>query len=163
MCFAHYQRKRNGVAMDKPILFQGDVANRNTPLHNSWSNMKARCDNPNKDFYERYGGRGIRYCESWAIFKNFEADMLPTWRPGLTLERVDSEGHYEPGNCRWATRKEQTANRAEPANQKLNFEIAQDIRRQYESGKYTQAALARHYGVTQALISQVVRGKQWNG
>lgn len=77
----------------------------------SWSNMINRCTNENADNYAYYGGRGIRICNRWRkSFKAFYEDMGP--RPKQTsLDRIDSNGNYEPKNCRWATGKVQRANR----------------------------------------------------
>lgn len=78
--------------------------------HNSYTNMKGRCLNPNHDAYKNYGGRGITICERWLhSFENFLADMGE--RPeNKSLDRKEVNGNYEPSNCRWATRKEQANN-----------------------------------------------------
>lgn len=83
---------------------------RGTPEYLAWAGMIQRCTNPNNSKWEHYGGRGIKVCERWYDFVNFYADMGS--RPGgLTLDRINNEGNYEPENCRWATVGEQNANR----------------------------------------------------
>jgi hypothetical protein len=78
--------------------------------YNSWYSMKARCLNSKNEAFTYYGGRGIMVCERWMVFENFLADMGE--RPeGLTLDRINNDGHYEPSNCRWATWKQQANNR----------------------------------------------------
>ena len=81
-------------------------------LYGIWQAMKNRCNNPNVVGYRDYGGRGITVCERrLESFENFRDDMLLTWAPGLSLERKDNDGPYSPGNCVWATVKEQSRNK----------------------------------------------------
>lgn len=75
-----------------------------------WRSMRQRCENKNRKDFVNYGGRGIRVCEQWQTFEGFVADM-GTRPDGMTLERVEQSGNYEPGNCKWATPKEQARNR----------------------------------------------------
>ena len=72
--------------------------------------MLSRCLNPHNKSFKDYGGRGITVCERWREFSNFLTDMGE--RPeALSIDRINNEGDYEPGNCRWATRLEQRLNR----------------------------------------------------
>jgi hypothetical protein len=81
-----------------------------SPTYSSWAAMKQRCLNQNHPKYRNWGGRGIAVCDRWLKFENFLADMGE--RPvGKTLDRINNDGDYEPGNCRWATPAQQVANR----------------------------------------------------
>jgi hypothetical protein len=72
--------------------------------------MRSRCSNPKEKFYSRYGGRGISVCGRWQeSFENFLSDMGPR-PPGMTLERKNNDGNYEPTNCIWATQNDQALN-----------------------------------------------------
>lgn len=77
-----------------------------SPTYSSWRAMLARCRQPNNNRFQYYGARGIQVCERWLSFENFLEDMGE--RPaGLSIDRIDVDGNYEPGNCRWATPLEQ--------------------------------------------------------
>lgn len=82
-----------------------------TPTYQSYNCMLDRCYNPNASNYHRYGGLGRKVCDRWrGSYKNFLLDM-GTRPSGMTLERKNTKGDYEPGNCIWATPKEQANNR----------------------------------------------------
>ncbi len=83
-----------------------------TPEYKVWQNLKDRCYNEEAVQYPNYGGRGIRVCERWLeSFENFLADMGLRPGPGYSIDRENNDGHYEPGNCRWATSDIQANNR----------------------------------------------------
>lgn len=79
--------------------------------YNTWRHIKERCFNKKSEFYDNYGGRGITMCERWRdSFENFFADMGHSPSSEHSIDRINVDGNYEPGNCRWATSREQSRN-----------------------------------------------------
>ena len=85
-----------------------------TRLHNVWKSMRQRCTNPNSRNFKNYGGRGIRVCDEWDSFDSFydHVSQLPYFgEKGRSIDRINNDGNYEPGNVRWATTVEQEHNK----------------------------------------------------
>jgi hypothetical protein len=115
-----------------------------------WKEMRSRCSNPRHARYKDYGGRGISVCERWQrSFASFLEDMGRRPAPGLTLDREDNNGDYEPGNCRWATVAEQNRN--------------QRRTRLYTLDGRTQcmAAWAREAGLGETTVRRRIADRGW--
>lgn len=100
------------INMDRGTTHGHNRNGKRTPEYTSWHQMIQRCTNPNNKYYSYYGAEGVTVCDRWKhSFENFFADMGTKLHPKLTLDRwPNMKGNYEPGNCRWATRKQQMAN-----------------------------------------------------
>lgn len=95
------------------LTIHGQASKRSrTVLYKTWAGMKRRCTNPNATGYENYGGRGIRVCDEWMhSFEAFAEHLGERPGPGYSIDRINNDGNYEPGNVRWATRAEQNRNK----------------------------------------------------
>jgi hypothetical protein len=128
------------------------TSHRNTPLHNAWCNMKARCLGRHHGS-EMYPDKNITYSQDWETFTGFLRDMQGTWKPGLTLDRIDNSKGYYKENCRWATRAQQAQNRDCCV---VTLELAIYIRELYATNLYTQARLAELFGLNPHNIADIV-------
>jgi hypothetical protein len=128
--------------------------------------MVRRCTNPASDDWLRYGGRGITVCSRWLRFDNFFADMGPC-PDNLSLDRINNDGNYEPGNCRWTTFEQQMRNRRSNSgerhtNARLSVDDVWAIRRLALDGA-TYRSIASAFGVSHANVGYIVRREAWRG
>lgn len=120
-----------------------------SPTFVSWTSMMQRCYDKNNISYSRYGDKGIQVCKRWKDFTLFLQDMGER-PPGLTLDRLDHKGNYEPCNCRWTDPVEQNREQRKLTDEQVSL-IKKDKRNQY--------VIARDYNVSQTTISAIRTNK----
>lgn len=141
-----------------------------------WSGIKSRCLNKNNPAYKNYGARGITICDRWMnSFIDFFSDVGRRPSADMSIDRIDNDKGYEPGNVRWATRKEQARNRRNDnlfggkrgggacgerqGSSKLTEKEVREIRQQ--KGNITQKKLASMHGVSRITIQSIQKGFTW--
>ncbi len=122
-----------------------------SPEYWAWAALIQRCTNENREDYKLYGGRGIKVCERWLKFANFYADMGPKPSSKHSIHRLDNNQGYFPENCRWATPKEQAANRRPTSLRRLTDAQVLEIRASSER----QSKLCKKYGVGKSVLSEI--------
>lgn len=121
-----------------------------TPEYRAWKAMKGRCLSPTNKRYEYYGGRGIQVCDEWRdSFEAFLCDMGPRPSDEHSLDRIDPDGNYEPGNVRWADKLTQLRNRRNVARATINGETK------------TLTEWAKEYGISPELVRSRVKDRGW--
>lgn len=123
------------------------------PLRGVHNTMKQRCTNPNTRMYYRYGNRGITVCEEWNNFKPFYDWAIGNgYKYGLTIDRINNDGNYEPDNCQWITLEENISK-----NAKLSKDDVNAICETYLNINITQKELAFKYGIDISRIGQILK------
>jgi hypothetical protein len=125
----------------------------------AWKSMNKRYYKPYFIGYSNYGGRGIHVCQRWRnSFQKFFNDVGPKPSAKHSLDRVDNNGDYAPGNCRWATRLEQAQN---TRSNVTSLKEAENIRTQYALGGVTKRELCWQYGLAEQTIYRIVENLSW--
>lgn len=137
------QRERTSAALTKH-------GKRHTKLYAVWNSMIGRCNRKNSTAFRDYGGRGISVCEEWMCFPAFHEWAIKSgYREGLSLDRIDVNGNYEPGNCRWASRVVQANN------------TRKNVFLECFGQSHTASEWSRIYGIKYATLLKRVR-KGWS-
>lgn len=128
----------------------------NSPTYSSWKGMKERCTNENNKKYDYYGGRGVTLCERWHSFNNFLEDMGEKPEKNWHIDRIDVNGNYEPGNCRWITLAENNRNKRTNVVLEFNNEskcLAEWSRETGVSSQLFRYRLSKGWPIEEALFT----------
>jgi hypothetical protein len=141
-----------------------------TRVYGIWNAMIQRCTNPSQPHYERYGGQGVKVCWQWRNFEGFYADMGEPPTDRHSIDRIDNSKGYEPGNCRWATPKEQRANQrprppvtwAMPKGEgHFKATITEEMVREIRASPERNCDIARRIGLSKQSIADIRKYRTW--
>lgn len=128
------------------------------PVYTAWQNMKSRCLRPANPKFGRYGGRGITICPEWMECRAFASWAFANgWAEGLTLDRIDNDGHYEPTNCQWISKAK---NSRKKSTTKLTYQLSREIYRRAENGENLYR-LAEKYNVSHGTVWFIAKEMTW--
>lgn len=161
VCGNKAERKiHDGLKQKKCCGGSSKIAKKGTPLHNTYVGMTQRCWDKNAINYKHYGGRGIEVCKSWRNFDNFAKWAISNgFHPGLQIDRINNDGNYEPGNCRFVTPRENSTNK------RTNIHTDQDIENiiyDYVTTFTSLDELADKYKDSSGNISNIINKRTWD-
>jgi len=130
-----------------------------TKIYRLWGGMIARCNNPKKDNYFRYGGRGIKVCDRWMDFSNFYKDMGDKPSSKHQLDRIDNNRNYSHDNCHWVLPVE---NIRKKDSTKLNVSLVKEIKSHIKDKALKNIEISNIYNVSQATICDIKAGRTWS-
>lgn len=137
-------------------ITHGDTGTR---LHNIWNGMIDRCRRETHPMWKHYGGKGVKVCTMWQDYIQFKKWAEENgYEEHLTIERMDNDGGYEPSNCMWATRKEQSNNQTHSILRKFTIEELKVIQLNYYSSKLNQKEYAESVGLKRSSLQKLIAG-----
>jgi hypothetical protein len=158
MCAMHYQRVKRYNDPGGPSRKIEKHGMWHTKVYSTWRGMKQRCSNPNVIEYPNYGGRGIVMCADWRhSFLAFYRDIGNPPSPKHEIDRINNDGNYEPGNCRWVTHKENGRNKR---TSRLNEEKAIEIRELKKAG-HSVVDIMKKFHIAKSTVKGVLCGSRW--
>jgi|APGre2960657404_1045060.scaffolds.fasta_scaffold18917_2 hypothetical protein len=131
------------------------------PFYRSWHSVKQRCTNSKNKLWHRYGGRGIKLFDAWVddpkAFIEYVSNLDNARKDGMSIDRIDNDGNYEPGNIKWSNKQEQGRN---TSFVKINMDVANCIRENKKDGMKIKNIAANH-NISISIVKNVLYGNSW--
>lgn len=155
LCVRNGENLKSGYVKSCGCIKKGNIKHglcKKHPLYRVWCAMKERCVNINNHKYKNYGGRGIKVCDEWKnnFMDFYNWAMNNGYKHGLTIDRINNNGNYEPNNCRWITMYEQSIN-------KTNTVFVN-----YKSKQYALIELCKIKNINYLCVKQRIKKLKWN-